>query len=70
LVIPKTQNGTNGNGTFRAEKFFFEYFSVARIKHGELQNTEHVPFHFIAIELKHGTERSSQCISMYKKKKS
>jgi hypothetical protein len=31
-------------------------------KHGKLQNTEHAPFRFSVIKLKHEKEQLNQCI--------
>jgi hypothetical protein len=38
--------------------------SVPRLKQGKLQNTEHFPYRFLVIKLKHGTEQSNQCICL------
>jgi hypothetical protein len=46
--------------------FGYTFYSVPRLKHGKLQNTEHVPFRFLVIKLKHGTEQSNQCIQCIK----
>ena len=56
----KLKHGTEKN--FSIFLNFFNFHSVTRLKHGKLQNTEYVPFRFLVIGLKHGTEQSNQCI--------